>query len=61
MLSAKQEVASVLAMPMISVPEFSRGMGVSIDTSRRWLKEGTLRGYRQVVSGGKSRFPKWTE
>jgi excisionase family DNA binding protein len=46
MASAKQEIAGVLAMPMISVPEFSEAMGVSIATSRRWLKDGTIKGFR---------------
>jgi len=45
-LNAKQEVANVLAMPMVSVPEFATAMGVTINTARRWLKEGTIKGFR---------------
>jgi hypothetical protein len=46
MASAKAEIASVLSMPMLSAPEFSQAMGISIATTRRWLKSSVVKGFR---------------
>jgi excisionase family DNA binding protein len=45
-LAFKQEINSVLAQPMVSAPEFAASMNVSVVTVYRWLRQGTVKGYR---------------
>lgn len=51
MLRVQQENASLLATPMVSVPEFAVAMNITTATAHRWLHASKVKGFRTGEAG----------